>query len=138
VYIFARSERSERGSEFPNLRGVMDCNSCSKECILPWNVLIQKLALISLVPHDVGGGGACFFRAFSQQFFGNPELHHHIRLSGVNHLSNHPELYVESFGGDSWQGYITEMSKSGTWCDNLIIQAVSNTFNCVIHITDST
>ena len=29
------------------------------------------------------------------------------------------------------------MSTSGTWCDNIIIQAVSNPFNCIIHITES-
>ena len=29
------------------------------------------------------------------------------------------------------------MSTSGTWCDNIIIQAVSNAFNCIIHITES-
>ena len=28
------------------------------------------------------------------------------------------------------------MSTSGTWCDN-IIQAMSNAFNCIIHITES-
>ena len=29
------------------------------------------------------------------------------------------------------------MSTSGAWCDNIIIQAVSNAFNCIIHITES-
>ena len=29
------------------------------------------------------------------------------------------------------------MSIPGTWCDHLIIQAVDNAFNCVIHITGS-
>ena len=29
------------------------------------------------------------------------------------------------------------MSNSGTWCDNVIIQAVANSHNCVIHITES-
>ena len=29
------------------------------------------------------------------------------------------------------------MSIPGTWCDHLIIQAVANAFNCVIHITES-
>jgi hypothetical protein len=36
-------------------------------------------------------------------------------------------------------GIITfgEMSKQGTWCDNVIIQAVANALSCIIHITDS-
>ena len=29
------------------------------------------------------------------------------------------------------------MSNQGTWCDNIIIQAVANAFNCVIYITES-
>ncbi|CAH3140302.1 unnamed protein product [Porites lobata] len=29
------------------------------------------------------------------------------------------------------------MSKQGTWCDNIIMQAVANAYNCVIHITQS-
>ena len=29
------------------------------------------------------------------------------------------------------------MSNPGTWCDNIIIQAVANANNCVIHITES-
>ncbi|CAH3122007.1 unnamed protein product, partial [Porites lobata] len=30
-----------------------------------------------------------------------------------------------------------KMSKQGTWCDNIIMQAVANAYNCVIHITQS-
>ena len=29
------------------------------------------------------------------------------------------------------------MSKQGTWCDNVIIQAIANALSCIIHITDS-
>ena len=29
------------------------------------------------------------------------------------------------------------MSRQGTWCDNLIIQAVANALNCTIYITES-
>lgn len=29
------------------------------------------------------------------------------------------------------------MSKQGAWCDNIIIQAVANALNCIIHITES-
>ena len=29
------------------------------------------------------------------------------------------------------------MSTPGKWCDNIIIQAVANAHNCVIHITES-
>ena len=29
------------------------------------------------------------------------------------------------------------MSTAGTWCGNIIIQAASNAFMCIIHITES-
>ena len=46
-------------------------------------------------------------------------------------------MYVESIVDDTWENYVTQMSNSGTWCDNVIIQAVANSHNCVIHITES-
>ena len=64
-------------------------------------------------------------------------LHFQIRTTGIAHMSNNPELYIESLSGVSWQQYIQEMSQQGTWCDNVIIQAVSNVLDCTIYITDS-
>ena len=58
-------------------------------------------------------------------------------MSGISHLHNYPELYIESISDDTWQNYIKQMSIPGTWCDHLIIRAVANAFNCVIHITES-
>ena len=58
-------------------------------------------------------------------------------MAGISHLHNHPELYIESISDDSWENYIRQMSLPGTWCDHLIIQAVANALNCVIHIIDS-
>ncbi|CAH3156372.1 unnamed protein product [Porites lobata] len=58
-------------------------------------------------------------------------------MAGINHLQNYPELYIESISDDHWNNYIRQMSKQGTWCDNIIMQAVANAYNCVIHITES-
>ena len=58
-------------------------------------------------------------------------------MAGISHLHNHPELYIEIISDDSWENYIRQMSLLGTWCDHLIIQAVANALNCVIHIIDS-
>ena len=58
-------------------------------------------------------------------------------MAGISHLQNYPELYIESISDDTWENYIKQMSIPGTWCDHLIIQAVANAFNCVIHITES-
>ena len=104
---------------------------------LPWNHLSDKLKQISLTPYDVGGSGDCFFKSVSHQLYGTADLHFQMRLSGIAHLINHPELYVESIVDDTWKNYVKQMSNAGTWCDNVIIQAVANSNNCVIHITES-
>jgi len=88
------------------------------------------------MPHDVGGSGDCFFKSVSHQLYGTADLHFQIRLSGIAHLNNHPELYVESIVDDTWENYVKQMSNAGAMCDNVIIQAVGNSHNCVIHITE--
>ena len=102
-----------------------------------WNCLSQRLAQIGLIPHDVGGSGDCFFKSVSHQLYGTADLHVEVRMAGITHLHNYPELYIESISDDTWENYIKQMSIPGTWCDHLIIQAVANAFNCVIHITES-
>ena len=52
-------------------------------------------------------------------------------------MISNPELCVESIANISWKRYIEEMANQGTWCDNVIMQAVSNSLSCVIYITDS-
>ena len=89
------------------------------------------------MPHDSGGNGDCFFKSVSHQLYKTADLHFEIRKAGIQHLNNHPEYFIESISDNNWQSYIQQMSTSGTWCDNIIIQAVSNAFNCVIHITES-
>lgn len=73
----------------------------------------------------------------SHQLYGTAHLHFEIQMSGIAHLNNHAELYVESISSNSWANYVQQMSNPGTWCDNIIIQAVANAHNCVIHITES-
>ena len=104
---------------------------------LHWACLTERLAQISLMPYDVGGSGDCFFKSVSHQLYGTAEFHFQIRMTGIAHLNNHPEFYIESVSDNTWKNYIQQMSKPGTWCDNIIIQAVSNAFNCIIHITES-
>jgi len=118
-----------------NLKGGM--LPANDSCNLPWVSLNERLSLISLMPYDVGGSGDCFFRSVSHQLYGTAELHFQIRAAGIRHLNNHPEFYVESVSDNSWQDYIQQMSTPGTWCDNVIIQAVANAHNCVIYITES-
>ena len=45
------------------------------------------------MPYDLGGSGDCFFGSVSHQLYGTAELHFEIRMAGINHLNNHPEIY---------------------------------------------
>ena len=60
-----------------------------------------------------------------------------IRALGVDYLREHPERFIESNSENSWLEYLTNMSQQGTWCDNLIIQALADKLNIRIHITES-
>ena len=103
----------------------------------PWACPTERLAHISLMPYDVGGSGDFFFKSVSHQLYGTPDLHFQIRMAGIRHLNDHPQLYIETISNNCWENYIQQMSTLGTWCDNIIIQAVANAHNCVIHITES-
>lgn len=61
-------------------------------CNLPWACLNERLSCIRLIPYDAGGSGDCFFRSVSHQLYKTAELHFEIRMAGINHLNNHPEL----------------------------------------------
>jgi len=60
-----------------------------------------------------------------------------VRAVGPGYLRYHPESFIESNIEFSWLEYLNNMSIQGTWCDNLIIQAVANALNCTIYITES-
>ena len=99
--------------------------------------LINRLREKGLQALDVGGSGDCFFRAISHQYYGTPEFHIAVRQAGVSYLEQHPDLFVESVSDNSWKGYLQSMATPGTWCDNIIIQAIANQLNCIIHIIES-
>ena len=99
--------------------------------------LRERLARQGLEPVDVAGDGNCFFRAVSHQLFSTDEHHHQVRTGAINYMIQNPEIFIESIAEDSFLTYITAMSRSGTWCDNAVIQAVANANNCQIFITES-
>ena len=103
------------------------------------NCLITRLSDKGFQTVEVGGSGDCFFHSFSHQYHGTAEQHIEIHQARIAYLQRHTDLFIEiavvTF--DSWQTYLQRMATPGTWCDNLIIQAVANQFNCVIHIIES-
>lgn len=97
---------------------------CTNQLLLR---LTERLARKNIKPYDV-----------ARQLFGTPDRHLEIRLTGVNNLTAHPEYYVEFSSHESWLDYLRIMSKLGSWCDHIIIQAVADVFfDCTIDITES-
>ena len=92
-------------------------------------ILETTLLDYGLVPVEVGGQGYCFFHVISHQLFDDPKHHFYKRAAGVNHLRQNPERFIESNLDQSWLEYLENMSRQGTWADNLIIQAVANVLN---------
>ena len=84
-------------------------------------LLEARLSELNRTAVDVGGGGDCFFRAVSDQLYGNPNNHSHIRSLGVQYLLQNPEQFIESNADHSWQDYLNNMSCQGTWADAIII-----------------
>ena len=88
-------------------------------------------------PVNTIGDGNCFFRSVSHQLYGTEDCHPQIRALAIQHLINCPEHFVEYNTHQSWLQYLQSMSRLGTWADHIIIQAVANSNNLRIDITES-
>ena len=100
-------------------------------------VLINRLFRIGRQPVNILGDGNCFFRSISHQFYENDSQHAQIRAHAIQHLILCPEYFIESNTEQSWSQYLQNMSTIGTWADQIIIQAVANSYNLRINITES-
>ena len=78
-----------------------------------------------------------FFRSVSHQLYGTEDCHPQIRALAIQHLINNRAYFVEYNTDQSWLQYLQNMSTLGTWADHIIIQAVANTNNLRINITES-
>jgi len=98
----------------------------NQTCNSPSMVMLAfRLAQMGLRPVEVGGAGDCVFRAVSHQLYGTAAYQLQVYAVGIEHLRHHPEQFIESNIEYSLLGYLNNMSRQGTWCDSLIIQAVA-------------
>ena len=95
-----------------------------------------RLLRIRLRPLDAGGGGDCFFKSISHQFYRDPSHHLQIREADVQYLMENPERFIASYVEVSWLRYLSSISKQGTWTDHIIIQAVADLMKLKIHIKE--
>ena len=81
---------------------------------------------------DVVGAGDCFFRVVSHQLYGQPSYHMNVRRTGVQHMRNDPERFIERSTDHSWLRYSACMSQQGAWADAIVTQAVADALNLTI------
>ena len=101
------------------------------------SVFNARLARIGLAVINIVGNGNCFFHSVSHQLYKTETYHTQIRAVGIQHLINCHKQFIESNTEQSWMQYLQNMSRLGTWADNIIIQAVANAHNLTIHIIES-
>ena len=100
-------------------------------------ILTTRLARIGRKPANIVSDGNCCFRSISHQLCRTEVRHPQIRALAIQHLINNPEHFVEYNTDQSWLHYLQSMSTLGTWADHIITQAVANTNNLRINITES-
>ncbi|SPO39318.1 uncharacterized protein PSFLO_04799 [Pseudozyma flocculosa] len=106
---------------------------------LPEHNPLGELVLTWLHRHKmtahIGADGNCMFRAISFLLLETQASHDQIRLRGVQYLQEHPELLAFAAAGDGHHGpehYLQEMSKLGTWGDELMLLAVARALDISI------
>ena len=101
------------------------------------SVLRYRMLKHGLQPLDVGGEGDCLFKSISHQLYGDSNRHVEIRATAVRFLCDNPDRFIESVVGTSWIQYLCNMSHQGTWADNIVIQAISDSMQLKINIVES-
>ena len=119
------------------IKPVMQSDSSIMQLVSPVILMRSRLYELGLQAKDVGGAGDCFFRSVSHQLYGNSNHHMQVRIAGVQYMRDHPERFVESNTDNSWLRYLNNMCIQDTWSDALIVQAVADALNVVIHIVES-
>ncbi|KAK9328210.1 NADP-dependent oxidoreductase domain-containing protein [Lipomyces starkeyi] len=122
------------------------------------------LASQGLYASAITGDGNCLFRALSDQLYGSPESHTHLRTEVVQFLRDNKTQFISflpaagAYHGSSgvsrksarravngsssdrqptekkWESYLETMSKDGVYGDNLEIVAFAKRFNVDVKI----
>jgi OTU domain-containing protein 3 len=88
--------------------------------------LSLHLRQFGLKIRDIQGDGNCMFRAVSDQMTGTQELHEVYRVQAVDFIRTHRDDFQPFIEDDEpFEGYLSRMSRLGTWGGNLELQALS-------------
>mmetsp|Transcript_13059 Transcript_13059/g.16239 ORF Transcript_13059/g.16239 Transcript_13059/m.16239 type:complete len:326 (-) Transcript_13059:954-1931(-) len=130
----AKKKVRERENQYVNVKSRSRPISADQS-----NLLRQRLENFRLLEVVMLGDGNCQFRSFSQELYGTPKHHGHVRQIAVTHIQNHRDEFVIYFNDEAefWQ-YCNKMKNNATWGDELTLRALSNAFCVTIHVMTST
>eukprot|EP01032_Pedospumella_encystans_P019583 gene19583-22267_t len=100
-------------------------------------LFLEKLEEKGLHVFAIEGDGNCLFRAISHQLYLEQDRHDELRARCVEHLIRHRKRF-EVFSDGNFDEHLQEMSKQGTWADDLEIRALEEITDRVITIYSST
>ncbi|KAK8970258.1 hypothetical protein KSP40_PGU019129 [Platanthera guangdongensis] len=106
------------------------------EASLDHQRLLQRLNAYGLFEVKVSGDGNCQFRAVSDQLYGSPEHHKHVRKEVVKQLKQFRSAY-EGYVPMKYKKYRRKMAKSGEWGDHVTLQAAADKFGAKICLLTS-
>ena len=122
-------------------------STCGHQCC-KLTLLRQRFVSMGWKLRDVEGDGACQFRALAVQLWGDEEAHGEVRAQAVAHLRQQPPLFYEPqvFSSEvddfvdvhSVEQYLDEMSKPGTWGDEVTLRAAADANGVVIKLIKTT
>ncbi|CAD6941715.1 unnamed protein product [Tilletia laevis] len=115
------AERTTRSSKAKNLQyGLEDPEQAEKQ-------LTAQLKAMGLYAANTLGDGNCLFRALSDQLYGYPNQHPHIRHAICDYLQSHPEKYA-GFVDDAkpFDAYVRNMREQGTYGGHLELSAFAH------------
>ncbi|KAJ1414619.1 hypothetical protein B484DRAFT_335169, partial [Ochromonadaceae sp. CCMP2298] len=94
---------------------------------------LETLEAQGLHVFSIEGDGNCLFRAVSHQLYLHQDMHEELRARCVAHLMRHRGRF-EVFCFDPFEQHVLDMSKSGTWGDDLEIRVLEEITDRVITI----
>jgi hypothetical protein len=100
-------------------------------------IFIQTLQTKGFHIIEIEGDGNCLFRAISHQLYLNEEYHEQLRHLCCEHLKKHQNRFEKFIVDIKFSEYIMEMSKHGTWADDIEIRAMEELLDRNIHIYSS-
>ena len=96
-------------------------------------LLRRRLEERGLRENEVDGDGNCQFRAIADQLYGSPDRYAEVRTGIVEHLRSNSSRY-SAFVPESYDAYIENMGRDGTWGDHVTLQAASNLYGLEIRV----